>query len=109
LIAKAKAQYDLVLIDSPPVLGLSDGTVLSSLCEITLMVVQHRRFPRSSLLRVKQAIMNVGGNLAGVVLNKVDTRDDANYYYYTSYYDYYTDRDRSASPAKKAVAQQADL
>jgi capsular exopolysaccharide synthesis family protein len=108
LIAKAKAHYDLVLIDSPPVLGLSDGTVLSSLCEITLMVVQHRRFPRSSLLRVKQAIMNVGGNLAGVVLNKVDTRDDANYYYYTSYYDYYTDRDRSPGP-KKAVAQQTDL
>jgi polysaccharide biosynthesis transport protein len=109
LIAKVKPQYDLVLIDSPPVLGLSDGTVLSSLCEITLMVVQHRRFPRSSLLRVKQAIMNVGGNLAGVVLNKVDTRDDANYYYYTSYYDYYTDRDRGPAPGKKAETQEAEL
>lgn len=109
LIAKTKAHFDLVLIDSPPVLGLSDGTVLSSLCDITLMVVQHRRFPRSSLLRVKQAIMNVGGNLVGVVLNKVDTRDDANYYYYTSYYDYYTDRGRGPDPAKRAEAQQAEL
>lgn len=89
LIAKAKAHFDLVLFDSPPILGLSDGAVLSSLVEITLMVVQHRRFPRSALLRVKQAVLNVGGNLAGVVLNKVDTRDDANYYYYTSYYNYY--------------------
>lgn len=90
LIARAKTQFDLVLFDSPPILGLSDGAVLSSVAEMTVMVVQHRRFPRASLLRVKQAVLNVGGNLTGVVLNRVDTRDDQNYYYYTSYYDYYT-------------------
>jgi polysaccharide biosynthesis transport protein len=90
LIARAKTQFDMVLFDSPPILGLSDGAVLSSVAEMTVMVVQHRRFPRASLLRVKQAVLNVGGNLTGVVLNRVDTRDDQNYYYYTSYYDYYT-------------------
>ena len=90
LIARAKTQFDIVLFDSPPILGLSDGAVLSSVVEMTVMVVQHRRFPRASLLRVKQAVLNVGGNLTGVVLNRVDTRDDQNYYYYTSYYDYYT-------------------
>jgi succinoglycan biosynthesis transport protein ExoP len=90
LIARAKTQFDVVMFDSPPILGLSDGAVLSSVVEMTIMVVQHRRFPRASLLRVKQAVLNVGGNLTGVVLNRVDTRDDQNYYYYTSYYDYYT-------------------
>lgn len=97
LIQRAKTQFDVVLFDSPPILGLSDGAVLSSAVEMTVMVVQHRRFPRASLLRVKQAVLNVGGNLTGVVLNRVDTRDDQNYYYYTSYYDYYSptqDRDR---------------
>ena len=89
-IARAKTQFDFVLFDSPPILGLSDGSVLSSIVEMTVMVVQHRRFPRASLLRVKQAVLNVGGNLTGVVLNRVDTRDDQNYYYYTSYYDYYS-------------------
>lgn len=91
LIAKAKAHFDLVLFDTPPILGLSDAAVLSSFTESTLMVVQHRRFPRSSLLRVKQAVLNMGGNLVGVVLNMVNLRDDANYSYYTSYYDYYSD------------------
>lgn len=91
LIAKAKAHFDLVLFDTPPILGLSDAAVLSSFTESTLMVVQHRRFPRSALLRVKQAVLNVGGNLVGVVLNMVNLRDDANYSYYTSYYDYYSD------------------
>lgn len=94
MIGRAKAQFDIVLFDSPPILGLSDGAVLSSVVEMTVMVVQHRRFPRASLLRVKQAVLNVGGNLTGVVLNRVDTRDDQNYYYYTSYYDYYAPTER---------------
>jgi len=100
LIARAKTQFDVVLFDSPPILGLSDGAVLSSAVEMTVMVVQHRRFPRASLLRVKQAVLNVGGNLTGVVLNRVDTRDDQNYYYYTSYYDYYapTPREKEKEP-----------
>jgi succinoglycan biosynthesis transport protein ExoP len=42
------------------------------------------------LLRVKQAIENVGGNLLGVVLNNVDVRSDSQYQYYTSYYTYYS-------------------
>ena len=103
LIGRAIAQFDFVLFDSPPILGLSDGAVLSSVVEMTVMVVQHRRFPRASLLRVKQAVLNVGGNLTGVVLNKVDTRDDQNYYYYTSYYDYYspTERTKKSRPRLK--------
>ncbi|HWB59189.1 MAG TPA: polysaccharide biosynthesis tyrosine autokinase [Chthoniobacteraceae bacterium] len=104
LIARAKTQFDLVLFDSPPILGLSDGAVLSSVAEMTVMVVQHRRFPRASLLRVKQAVLNVGGNLTGVVLNRVDTRDDQNYYYYTSYYDYY-----SPIPATDESRSKADI
>jgi len=105
LIGRAKAQFDVVLFDSPPILGLSDGAVLSSAVEMTVMVVQHRRFPRASLLRVKQAVLNVGGNLTGVVLNKVDTRDDQNYYYYTSYYDYYSPTERSKSSKAKAETE----
>lgn len=41
------------------------------------------------LMRVKQAIENVGGHLIGVVLNNVDVRSDSQYQYYTSYYTYY--------------------
>ena len=104
LITRAKTQFDMVLFDSPPILGLSDGAVLSSVAEMTVMVVQHRRFPRASLLRVKQAVLNVGGNLTGVVLNRVDTRDDQNYYYYTSYYDYYT-----PIPAENEARSKSDI
>ncbi len=89
LIAKLKQQYDLVFFDSPPILGVSDGSVLASEVDITVMVVQHRRFPRAMLQRVKQAVLGVGGRLIGVVLNNVDSKHDDGYSYYNSYNEYY--------------------
>ncbi|HEY3900117.1 MAG TPA: polysaccharide biosynthesis tyrosine autokinase [Chthoniobacter sp.] len=92
LIAKLKSQYDLVFFDSPPILGVSDGSVLASEVDITIMVVQHRRFPRVMLQRVKQAVLNVGGRLIGVVLNNVDSKHDDGYAYYYNYNEYYGPR-----------------
>jgi capsular exopolysaccharide synthesis family protein len=85
----AKGRFDAIFFDSPPILGVSDASVLASAVDLTIVVVQHRRFPRAMLQRVKNAITNVGGNLLGVVLNNVDTRHDQYYEYYTSYYNYY--------------------
>jgi Mrp family chromosome partitioning ATPase len=76
----------------------------------TIIVVQHRRFPRAMLTRVKQAIVAVGGTVLGVVLNNVDLKHDQNYYYYTSYYGYYKAEDKAGSarrPREKAVVSAA--
>ena len=89
LILDVKHRFDLVLVDSPPILGVSDASVLASEVDLTMIVVQHRKLPRNMLLRVKQAVENVGGNVIGVVLNNVDVRSDSQYQYYTSYYTYY--------------------
>ena len=68
---------------------MSDASVLVRALDLTVIVVQHRRFPRAMLQRVKQAVTNVGGNILGVVLNNVDVRHDQYYEYYTNYYNYY--------------------
>jgi capsular exopolysaccharide synthesis family protein len=104
LIADVKSRFDLVLIDSPPILGVSDASVLANEADMTIIVVQHRKLPRQMLLRVKQAVENVGGNVLGVVLNNVDIRSDSQYSYYTSYYTYYSPTnmpDSAAAGAKK--------
>ena len=106
LIAKVKSQYDLVFFDSPPILGVSDGSVLASEVDITIMVVQHRRFPRVMLQRVKQAVANVGGRLIGVVLNNVDSKHDDGYSYYNNYNEYYGTR-REAPKIASAAPQLA--
>lgn len=102
LIADVKSRFDLVLIDSPPILGVSDASVLANEADMTIIVVQHRKLPRQMLMRVKQAVDNVGGNVLGVVLNNVDVRSDSSYSYYTSYYTYYAPANMpGGAPEKK--------
>jgi succinoglycan biosynthesis transport protein ExoP len=96
-IAELKMRYDIVFFDSPPILGVSDASVIASEVDQTVIVVQHRRFPRAMLSRVKQAILGVGGTVLGVVLNNVDLKHDQNYYYYTNYYGYYTPKGKEAT------------
>ncbi len=96
MIAELKTRYDIVFFDSPPMLGVSDASVLASEVDQTIIVVQHRRFPRAMLSRVKQGVLGVGGTVLGVVLNNVDLKHDQNYYYYTNYYGYYQPRDVEA-------------
>lgn len=93
LIQDVKQRFDLILVDSPPILGVSDASVLASEVDLTIIVVQHRKLPRNMLLRVKQSVENVGGHVIGVVLNNVDVRSDSQYQYYTSYYTYYAPAD----------------
>jgi capsular exopolysaccharide synthesis family protein len=116
LLHDVKSRFDLVLIDSPPILGVSDASVLAAAVDATMIVVQQRKLPRHMLVRVKQAVEGVGGNIVGVVLNNVDIRSDASYGYYTGYYTYYNDtntgvakkskRKKSSASAAKAVAKQ---
>ena len=100
LIQDVKQKFDLVLVDSPPILGVSDASVLASEVDLTMIVVQHRKLPRNMLMRVKQAVENVGGHVIGVVLNNVDVRSDNQYQYYTSYYTYYAPSSGDEAGAK---------
>ena len=101
LIAELKQRYDIVFFDSPPMLGVSDASVLASEVDQTIIVVQHRRFPRAMLIRVKQAVIGVGGSVLGVVLNNVDLKHDQNYYYYTNYYGYYSPREKTKESRRR--------
>lgn len=108
LISSAKRKYDLVFFDSPPILSVSDGSVLSSEVDLTLMVIQHRRFPRQMLQRVKQAVLNSNGNLIGAVLNNLDNKSDHGYQYYASYGEYYSPRKKTKEPAKARSTRAAN-
>ena len=104
LIQVAKKSYDMVFFDSPPILGVSDASVIASSVDLTIVVVQHRRFPKAMLLRVKQNLINVGARIAGCVLNNTDIRHDEYYEYYTSYYQYYNPQQSSNTAGKKPKA-----
>ena len=105
LIHQLKRQYDIVFFDSPPILGVSDASILVSEVDHSIMVVQHRRFPRNMLHRVKTTVEHVGGQLIGVVLNNVDVRHDDSYRYYSNYKDYYSTKTDPAKAVRPGEAK----
>jgi capsular exopolysaccharide synthesis family protein len=96
-----KQRYDLVLIDAPPVLGISDGSIIAREVDYVILVIQHRRYPREISLRAKRAIEEVHGNCVGMVLNCVAVKSDDSYYYYSSYGSYYKNNKKKDRSKKK--------
>jgi capsular exopolysaccharide synthesis family protein len=93
LINELKNRYDYVFFDSPPIMGVSDASILASEVAMTIQVIQYRRYPQPMNIRAKQMIEKVGGNLIGIVLNNINMSQDESYYYYSGYYhDYYYTR-----------------
>jgi polysaccharide biosynthesis transport protein len=88
LVQELKARYDFVFFDSPPLLGVSDASILASQMDMVVQVIQYRRYPQPMTIRAKQMIHKVGGNLLGIVLNNINMSQDENYYYYSGYYEY---------------------
>lgn len=89
-IEEVKARYDFVLLDSPPIMGVSDASIISRLVDASIQVVQYRKYPQVMTVRAKNMIEKIGGNLIGVVLNNINISQDSYYYYYSGYYyDYY--------------------
>lgn len=96
LINELKQRYDFVFFDSPPIMGVSDASILASEVDVTLQVIQYRRYPQPMNIRAKQLIEKVGGNLVGIVLNNINMSQDESYYYYSGYYhDYYSKNEES--------------
>jgi len=94
MIAELKQRYEFVFFDSPPILGVSDASVLASEVDIVVQVIQYRRYPQPMNLRAKQVIEKVGGTFLGIVLNNINMSQDESYYYYSGYYhDYYASAD----------------
>jgi polysaccharide biosynthesis transport protein len=101
LVDRMKEWFDVVIFDCPPILGVSDALLVSALAEGSLIVAQHRKFPRSMLIRVKGALQGIGTKCLGVVLNNVDVKQDNTYQYYTSYSQYYSNSRSKSKPRSK--------
>jgi polysaccharide biosynthesis transport protein len=99
LITELKQHYDFVFFDSPPVMGVSDASILASEVDMTVQVIQYRRYPQPMNIRAKQMIEKVGGNLAGIVLNNINMSQDESYYYYSGYYHEYYSKNEDQDPA----------
>jgi succinoglycan biosynthesis transport protein ExoP len=86
-----RMQYDVIVIDAPPVLAVSDALVLSHLADATLFLVRWERTPRAITIGALKSLRAQGGRVAGAVLSRVNVKKHAKYGYGDSayYYGYY--------------------
>jgi capsular exopolysaccharide synthesis family protein len=69
LVEIVKDWFDVVIFDCPPILEERDAAVISALADGSIIVAQHRRFPRSMMIRARAALQSVGTPILGVVLS----------------------------------------
>jgi polysaccharide biosynthesis transport protein len=82
--------YDHIIIDSPPLINVTDPVILSTMVDGVIMVVQAGRSTRDVVRRASQELTGVGAKVFGVVLNNVNLqREGYDEYYYQRYYSGY--------------------
>ena len=105
IIATLKGRYDKIVFDSPPIIGVSDASVLASAVDGAALLIQYRRNPQSMVLRAQQIVESLKTTLIGVVLNQVPLSAGGDYGYYTNNYAYYSD---ATSAKSRRSADRAD-
>lgn len=86
MFGKLKLLFDLIVVDAPPLLPVSDPAVLSREVDGVALLVRAGSTQRDVALRAKKILDDVGANLLGVIVNNVD--DVLPYYYGHTYYQY---------------------
>jgi capsular exopolysaccharide synthesis family protein len=83
IFEEVKENFDMIFIDTPPVLAVTDAQVLASLCDGVVLVASYGETDKNSIVRAKELIDKVGAKILGVIINKVT--NEANKYH--SYYE----------------------
>ncbi len=92
LIDKLKTQFDVILFDAPPVLPVTDSSIIAPKVDSVVIVYEMGRMSREALLRTKVQLQSVGAKISGIILNNTNPHTEAitTYpYYYRDKYKYY--------------------
>jgi len=85
LLEKLREQFDSIVIDSPPMLAVTDASVLGPKTDGVILVVRAEKTDKDAIALAVQQLRHVGADILGVVVN--DARPDGVYYsYYRKYY-----------------------
>ena len=96
LIGTLRQQYDFVVLDTPPLLPVSDTRSIAPWADVTLFLVRWRRTPKHAVETALRSLDGTGALVGGVALTQVDMKQQTKVgfgdpaYYYSQYKDYYT-------------------
>lgn len=82
LLEQAKEEYDVIVIDTPPVLAVTDAQILANLADGVVLVVSSGKTERDSAKKAKELLESAQAKILGVVLNNKKAEESHYYYYY---------------------------
>jgi capsular exopolysaccharide synthesis family protein len=102
LLDRLTKSYDMVLLDSPPLLPVTDAAVLTKMAGGALVVVGADRIHRPQLQETLGSLQTAGAHILGIVLNKIDRAEAGTYSYESGYAPVVRDRGAAATgPARR--------
>lgn len=81
LFEDLKKYFDIIIVDAPPVLVVSDTLILAKIVDNIILVAEYNKTKKDDIVRAKKEIKNIGGNIIGTILNK-DNFSKKRYSYY---------------------------
>src|SRR5690606_19432936 len=82
MIDEFRKQYDVIIIDTPPMNAVADAQIIAAICDGSLLVFQSGGVKKEQALRAKQGLEHAKARILGVVLNNVERKHAEDYYYY---------------------------
>lgn len=104
-LEELKKEFDVIIFDSTPCMLVTDAVIISRIVDTTIIVSSHKTTKIENLKEVQKNIENVGGRIAGVIINKIPVSLKA----YKSKYYYYGDRNREISEEEETNIQQSKI
>lgn len=99
LLDECRARFTYIIIDSPPILTITDGLILAPASDAVILVVRYGRASKHSLRRARDLMLRAGIRLGGTVINAVDAASQRYYGYYGyERYSYSNGRGATATP-----------
>jgi len=83
LLQILSVKYDRIIIDSPPVMSVTDAQIIAAICDLTLLVLRAEKSTRNVSRRALEGLLSVGGRVLGAIVN--DVKKKSNYRYYGGY------------------------
>lgn len=83
-IKQCREEYDVILIDTPPVLSFADASIISNAVDGVLLVIAAHSTKKATIIEAKKNLDKVGAAVIGVILTKVKFKKNANYYRYNA-------------------------
>ena len=91
MLDQLKTEYDMVIIDSPPVTGVTDPIIISNKTDGVILITTAGKTPYDMISKVLKQLDEVTAPITGIVLNRFNSKNSG--YYYNNYGDYYYSSD----------------